>query len=159
MVKESLKTRWLREVTASVQNTDSVRVLLMVMHRHMREDGYVSIKRELLLAELGRTDRRVASRLADAVAAGYLDRVSAGYPGRAAVYRAIDKKGDVSQHPFATAERHPSPDHAERGTPKMGAAERRPSSKTNLVPRKLCVVRGANRDELRADLARLRRSS
>src|SRR5262245_50379923 len=56
---------------------------------HMRQDGYVSVPRRELAKMLGCHERKVSEHIAAAVNAGLLARVSRGYVGHTAVFRAV----------------------------------------------------------------------
>src|SRR5690554_5689529 len=89
MSQESLRTRWRREVFRTKLVPDSVRVVLLALAEHMRENGYVSVARRTIAAEIGRDPRRINERIQAAVDARLLDRVRRGRPGVTAVYRAV----------------------------------------------------------------------
>ncbi len=69
--------------------SDAVRVLLLEMHEDMSEAGQVRMSRAAYAARLGRAERRISDRLEQAVAAGLLDRVEKGAPGRFPLYAAL----------------------------------------------------------------------
>lgn len=143
--RSSLRERWRAEVMRSPHITDSTRVLLLVLHDDMREDGYVSVPREQLAARLDRTERKVSQRLADAVEARLLDRVVRGQKGRTAVYRALLRvpgtstlrggQGDESQHPEESGNRHPeSGFRVTHGGPTFSKAEAKTGVRSEQEP-------------------------
>jgi hypothetical protein len=87
--RRSVRERWREQVISSSRIHDATRVLLLVLADDMREDGYVTVPREVLARRLDRTERKVSARLAEAVDARLLDRVVRGQKGRTAVYRAL----------------------------------------------------------------------
>jgi hypothetical protein len=97
--------QWRRDVFASQspEMTSAVKVLLLFLADHMSQDDHkVSLRREVIAKALGVHNSRVAERLAKAVKASYLTRVSSGYHGRQAVYQAqwpdaITAQGSVLQ--------------------------------------------------------------
>ncbi len=84
-----IKSRWYREVVRSPLISDSVRVLLLVLHEDMSADGFVSVPRTQLAERLNKNPRRIAERFEQAVAAGFLDRTRAGRPTVTAEYKAM----------------------------------------------------------------------
>lgn len=80
---------WRREVLRSYKINDSVRVLLLYLADHMRQDRTVSVKRDTIAKALGRTERRVSARIAEAHKAGFLSTVAPGYRGHVAVYQGL----------------------------------------------------------------------
>lgn len=81
--------RWEDEVFRSPLITDSTRVALLALVRHMDDAGRVSVPREELVVRLGRNRRKVDARIAAAVEAGFLERLVRGQKGRTAVYQAV----------------------------------------------------------------------
>ena len=92
---------WTREVKRTPAVADACRVLLLVLGAHMDPTGLVSLKRCDLAAELGRSERRVAERLEQAVTVQFLTRMRRGQKGVTAVYRASlpVAQQDGPQHP------------------------------------------------------------
>ena len=84
----SLRSQWRTEVLASHRITDSVRVLLLLLHEHMNAQGQVSVPRRKLAEYLNKSERRIDERLQRAREAGFLTRKVSGQPGRTAVYLA-----------------------------------------------------------------------
>lgn len=80
---------WRRAVFASPRIGDPVRVLLLYLADHMRQDRKVSIPRKRIATELGKSPRRIDERFARAREAGFLDVVSSGYRGHTAVYQGM----------------------------------------------------------------------
>lgn len=125
MTRGTLRDRWRREVYKTSRVGDACKLLLIAMADDMRDDGYVTVPREELALRLGRADRRISERLAEAVDARLLDRVQRGQKGRTATYRALlpdtvrvtavstlnlpagPLQGDGSEHPEHTANPHP----------------------------------------------------
>lgn len=119
--RRSIRARWVAEVYRTALVTDSTKLLLVLLAEDMREDGYVSVPREVLAKRLGRNERKVSARLESAVTARLLDRVVRGNRGRTAVYRALlpgverlpvsdtlsQRKPAGSKHPSVTENRHP----------------------------------------------------
>ena len=64
----------------------AVKVLCLYLADHMRPSGFVSVPRGQMATDLGCHKARVAERLAKAVEAEYLHRVSPGYTNRTAEY-------------------------------------------------------------------------
>lgn len=77
---------WRTQVWKSPEIADSVRVVLLFLAEHMRADRHVSVPREKIARTLGRSERRISQRIADAHTAGFLDTVASGHRGRTAVY-------------------------------------------------------------------------
>jgi hypothetical protein len=129
MAARPIRDLWRAEVIRSTAITDGTKLLLVVMADDMREDGYVSVPREVLAKRLGRNERKVSARLEAAVTARLLDRVVRGNRGRTAVYRALlpdvqslpvlstlpPAKPAGSKHPIEVENRHPL--GANSGTP------------------------------------------
>lgn len=88
----ALRDRW-RATLWRAPVSDATRILLLLLADHMRTDGHVSVPRAELAATLGRTERRVNDRIKEARAAGLLDCIAAGRPGRTAEYVALLPKG------------------------------------------------------------------
>lgn len=117
IVSGSLRERWRREVYRTPAITDGCRVVLLAMVDDMRQDGYVTVPRDQLADRLGKSERKVSQRLAEAVDARLLDRVVRGQKGRTAVYRALLRvsgtstlngaQGDGFKHPEMVGNRHP----------------------------------------------------
>lgn len=120
--KPSIKPRWYREVVRSPLISDSVRVLLLVLHEDMAADGFVSVPRKQLAARLGKDPRRIAERIEQAVAAGLLFRLRAGQPGVTAEYRATFPGGRTERV------RPSSSKPIERLTKSKDGADDRPTS-------------------------------
>jgi hypothetical protein len=78
---------WRREVYRSPRINDATRVYLLYLADHMRSDRKVSIPQASIEKALGKPKRRIDSRRAFAIRAGFLSRVSAGYRGSTAVYQ------------------------------------------------------------------------
>lgn len=79
---------WRNVVFRSTAITDSVRVVLLLLAEYMREDLTVSVPRRTLSTRLGKSERRVSQRIADAHEAGFLDTVVRGQKYTTAVYAA-----------------------------------------------------------------------
>lgn len=77
---------WREAVFRSAAITDSVRVVLLFLAEHMRENRQVSVPRKDIARNLGRSERKVSQRIADAHAAGFLDTIQRGRKGHTAVY-------------------------------------------------------------------------
>lgn len=78
--------QWREAVYKSQAITDAVRVVLLLLADYMRQDRTVSVPRATIANKLGRTERRISQRIADAHHAGFLDTISKGYRGSTAVY-------------------------------------------------------------------------
>ncbi len=85
----TLRARWRREVLRTPLVTDSVRVLLLAMCDDMIENAQVRMSRAVYATRLCRSERRISERLEQAVAAGLLDRVEKGAPGRLPLYAGL----------------------------------------------------------------------
>ena len=93
---------WAAEVARTPALSDACRVLLLVLAlHHMTAAGEVSVPRKRLAEELGRSERRIAERFEQAVAAGFLTRKRRGQQHVTAVYRACLplSQRDGLQHP------------------------------------------------------------
>lgn len=104
-----LRTTWRRLVLRTHAITDATRVVLLVLADEMRQDGYVSVPRKDIAARLGRSERRVQQRIADAREAGLLTVIRPGYRGHTAEYRAVlpDERVTVSSTLSRAGFRHP----------------------------------------------------
>lgn len=113
----SFRSRWVAEVFRTSRVPDSVKLTLVALAAQMRDNGYVSYPRSRLAEDLGRSPRRITERLQAAREAGLLARVSAGFKGHTAEYRAClpDRKGRRILAPFGGA------DGRTLGPPVMGA--------------------------------------
>ncbi len=87
--RRNLRSRWEEQVWTTPDLNDSTRVLLLILLRHMDAQGYVSVARPALAAELNRSERRVSERLTEAVSKNYLGHVRRGQKGVTPVYRAM----------------------------------------------------------------------
>ncbi|MFF0864202.1 hypothetical protein ACFYUV_20755 [Nonomuraea sp. NPDC003560] len=88
----TFRARWLREVLRTVQITESVKVLLISMGvEEMDPAGRVSVPRKDLAVRIGRSPARVTDRITEAIAGGFLVRLSAGKKSNTAVYAAAIK--------------------------------------------------------------------
>lgn len=126
----TFRSAWIREVYRSPRISDTVRVTLRALAEDMDDAGRVQVPRDVMARRLSRTERRISERYQEAVAQGFLERVSRGSRGGAAVFQArlpqraatpervtghsalsgpervtprstlSDEKGDASQHPF-----------------------------------------------------------
>lgn len=74
---------WRRAVYRSHRINDATRVYLLYLADHMRSDRKVSIPQASIEKALAKPKRRIDSRRAAAIAAGFLGHVSAGYRGSA----------------------------------------------------------------------------
>jgi hypothetical protein len=84
------RERWLREVLRSVRLHPQTKLALVVLYKHMRDDGKVSVSRETVARELGLGHvRRVSERLTAARDAGFLVTVVEGSYGRTATWQAV----------------------------------------------------------------------
>ena len=92
------RDQWVEEVFRTPLITDSTRVALLALVPEMDESGLVSFRRQDLAARLGRSDRRVGDRIANAIDAGYLRRISRGQRNGLGRYQAT-LPGDSSGHP------------------------------------------------------------
>ena len=92
------RDQWVEEVFRTPLITDSTRVVLLALAFEMDESGLVSFRRKDLAARLGRSDRRVGDRIANAIDAGYLRRISRGQRNGLGRYQAT-LPGDSSGHP------------------------------------------------------------
>ena len=86
--RRNFRSRWRKAAWRSDLVPESVRGLLWVLDHHMNAQGYVSVPRAKLAELLNRSPQRITERLQKAVEAGLLERVSPGYRGHTAVYRA-----------------------------------------------------------------------
>ena len=85
----TLRARWVRVVYRTTVVSATVRVTMLALADHMREDGYVSVPLAVMADRLDRHPRKVLAHYHAAIAAGLLDRVSRGYEGHTAEYRAV----------------------------------------------------------------------
>jgi len=100
-MRQSLSARWQAEVWKSTDITDGCRVLLLALVPRMDAKGYVSVPRAELTNLLGRNERRIAERIDQALAAGFLDRVRRGQKGVTAVYRVTVPDVQPAANPHA----------------------------------------------------------
>lgn len=82
------RAHWLRVIIGTSQITDSIRVLLLTLGLHMDASGRVSVPRDVLVALLGRNERKVAEKVRTALDSGFLVQTARGQKGQTAVYRA-----------------------------------------------------------------------
>jgi hypothetical protein len=128
--RRSLKSRWKAEAFRTALVSDSVRAVLLLLSDHMGADGYVSVPRSKLAEELGRSPRRVTERLQAAVDAGLLARVSRGYEGHTAVYRALlptPERVSKTSTLSGCGRVHPPFIHSVRERPSLGGADGGPA--------------------------------
>jgi hypothetical protein len=143
--RAGLRDRWLDAIFNHDGIGDSCRVLMVYLARHMSDRGVVSVPQQTISRALGIQPRRVASRIAEARAAGVLDKLGGGYHGRTAEYVAVmpAKK--------RAAQRHPSPQRVTQnrtlpgdrktspfppaGSALKGAAERHPNARVTTERR------------------------
>jgi hypothetical protein len=89
------RPQWRREVLRTARLTHSTKLVLLVLHEHMRPDGKVSVSRRTVADALGwRHIRRVSEHLTSARDAGFLVTVIEGSYGRTAVWQGVFP-GDV----------------------------------------------------------------
>lgn len=98
--RNGIRERWIAEVLRADYIGDACRVLLLVLARNMTDRGAVSVPRHKLATMLGKPERRISERIAEAVKAGLLSRLGGGYRGRTAEYMAYlpGRKGAGRQH-------------------------------------------------------------
>jgi hypothetical protein len=96
---ETYRDRWISEVFRTPLITDSVRVALLAIAPEMDEDGLVALRRADLAARLDRTDRRTGDRIAAAIEAGFLKRLSRGQRNGPGQYRGTLPDSRSSGHP------------------------------------------------------------
>lgn len=99
MSEQTYRERWRREVYRTPLVTDSVRVALLALADDMDDDGMVSVNRAELAEKLSRSDRRIGDRFAEAIGAGFLERVKRGQRNGKGVYRATLPGRLSSGHP------------------------------------------------------------
>lgn len=99
MSEQTYRERWRREVYRTPLVTDSVRVALLALADDMDDDGMVSVDRAELAEKLSRSDRRIGDRFAEAIGAGFLERVKRGQRNGKGVYRATLPGRPSSGHP------------------------------------------------------------
>jgi len=97
--RDGLRDRWTAEVLRADYIGDACRVLLLTLAMTMTDKGNVSVSRESLATALGKHERRISERIAEAVAAGLLDRAGGGYRGRTSQYTAYLPAGKGAAHP------------------------------------------------------------
>jgi hypothetical protein len=78
---------WRRAAYRSHLISDPVRVLLLWLADHARQDMTVSVPRDRIAKALNKSERRIAERFRDARDAGFLFQMSAGYRGHTSVFR------------------------------------------------------------------------
>jgi hypothetical protein len=78
---------WRRAVFRAHHLGDPVRVLLLFLADHMKDNRTVSVKRDVIAKALGKSERRISERVAAAHDAGFLSTVAPGYRGHVAVYQ------------------------------------------------------------------------
>lgn len=97
---------WRKAVLQTYKISDACRVLLLhIADNHMRADRKFSVPRKRLASEMGRAERRISDRIAEASRAGYLVTVGAGYRGHTAEYQGVwpdwqDEKAGYQGAPF-----------------------------------------------------------
>ena len=112
--RNGLRDRWRPIVLRTDAIHDACRVLLLVLHDRMTPAGYVSVPRPELADILDVHEQRITERVAEAVAAGLLQKVGGGYRGVTAQYVAVipTRKGnaatDTNEARLVTGERLPS---------------------------------------------------
>jgi len=132
--RDGFRDRWIAEVLKAHYIGDACRVLLLTLAMTMTDKGTVSVPRESLAAILGKHERRISERIAEAVTAGLLDRAGGGYRGRTSEYMAYlpTGKGAAAQHPIigkGAGERVPkSAPFPEPDRTGKGAGERVPNT-------------------------------
>lgn len=95
--------QWRRLVFASQKLEAAPKVLCLYLADHMSpRDRKVSIPRDRIALALGINENRVSDRFKQAVAAGFLSRVSRGFNGRTAVYQAIRPSSDRDNRALPT---------------------------------------------------------
>jgi hypothetical protein len=101
--RDGFRDRWVVEVLKADYIGDACRVLLLTLAMTMTDKGMVSVPRESLAAILGKHERRISERIAEAVSAGLLDRAGGGYRGRTSEYMAYlpAVKGAAQPHPIS----------------------------------------------------------
>jgi hypothetical protein len=87
--------------------TAGCQVLLLRLLDDMNADGYVSLPRTRLAAELSIAPARVSERIKLARALGFLDLAEAPRPTRTAVYQATIPDVDGVQNPYPLEVRKP----------------------------------------------------
>lgn len=80
---------WRRAVYRSTTLSDRVKVLLLYLADHMRDNRQVSVPRAQVAKGLGRSERRVTERITEAHEAGWLSTVTRGQKGITAVYQGL----------------------------------------------------------------------
>lgn len=125
---------WLDEVFRTPLLSPEVQVFLLLLGRHMDENGFVSERAADLARAISCTNRRIASKFATAIASGFLARVSRGQKGRTAVYRALVPalQGDASRHPEESAQG----DASRQAEPAQGDDRRHPEPKVQGASRR-----------------------
>ena len=88
MTRPSLRTRWKAKVYTTGLVSATVKVTLFALAEDMWEDGYASVPMTKMSKRLDTPPRRILAHYQAAVEAGFLARVSRGYEGHTAVYRA-----------------------------------------------------------------------
>jgi hypothetical protein len=83
-----LRGRWQRTLFRTPLIRDHVRVVLLGLAEEMRADAYVSYPLKDLAEKVGKSERVVLRCYATAVEVGLLARVTRGFPGHVATYRA-----------------------------------------------------------------------
>jgi hypothetical protein len=107
-----LRDRWRRVIFATRRVSPAVALTMLTYAEHMRADGYVSVKQTTIMARRNMSARTVKDHVAAAIAAGVLDRVSHGYDGHTAQYRAVlpsPREGEQNKHPLGVENAHPLP--------------------------------------------------
>ena len=77
---------WRYAIFRSTQLGDRTKVLLLYLSDHMQPNRKVSIPRAQIARDLGRSERRVTERIAEAHDKGWLDTITRGQKGITAVY-------------------------------------------------------------------------
>jgi hypothetical protein len=90
------RPQWRREVLRSARLHPTTKLVLLVLHDHMRPDGKVSVSRRTVADKLGwRHTQRVSERITHAHEAGFLVTVIEGSYGRTATWQGV-LPGDVT---------------------------------------------------------------
>jgi hypothetical protein len=125
---------WLDEVFRTPLLSAEVQVFLLLLGRHMDENGFVSERAADLARAISCTERRIASKFATAIASHFLERVARGQKGQTAVYRALVPvlQGDGRRHPEGSAQG----DASRQAETAQGDSRRHPERKVQGASRR-----------------------